>query len=210
MLWFGEETRGEIDRLQALGFNITQTTNPADVTPANLANYRVLVVAYTAPGTLGSAQPAIQSYVNLGRGLLIHQPNAAGVTDYTPTGFDVSISSGWWCDQPRDPSGGHIVDGTHPVTTGLSDADLSGAFDTVGSLGPSFHLLASSAICGDPALAVGTLGSGHVAFEDGNASPAADIPGRDAYWVNLLAWLCSAGPTPTRESTWGRLKAMYR
>jgi len=209
MLWFGPESPSEISRLQALGFNITQTINPADITTANLANYRVLVINLTGPGVLDPAQPSIQNFVSAGGGLLIHQPNALGLTDYTPTGFDVVITSPFWCNFDANALG-HIVDGSHPITAGLLDSDLSGAFDLVGSLGPGFQVLARSLDCGDPALAAGTLGSGRVAFEDGNASPQAQYPGSNSYWGNLLSWLCSAGPTPTRGSTWGSVKAIYR
>jgi len=209
VLWFGIESPSEIGRLQSLGFNVTQTTNPAAITAANLANYDVLVVAYTGPGVLGSAKPLIESFVNSGKGLLIHQPNTPGTLDYAPTGLGAAILSAAWCNFPGSATS-TIVDGSHPITLGLTDADLSGALDQVTSLGAGYHLLAKSLVCGDPSVAVGTLGGGRVVFEDNNASPISIVPGSDRYWGNLFSWVCSGGQTPTRDQTWGTVKVLYR
>jgi hypothetical protein len=191
ILWFGYSAPFEISRFQSLGFNITQTTKPADVNPANLLNFSVLVIAFTGPGVLGAAQADIEAYVKSGHGLLIHQPNSIGTTDYTPANFDVTINDVWWCGVPLGggPFEATIVDGTHPITTGLVDTDLSAAADFVGSIGPGYFLLAQNEGCADPALAAGTSGAGRVAFEDGNGSSGSIDPGSDAYWTNLFTWL---------------------
>lgn len=208
-LWFGTASTGEIARLNGLGLFVTQTFNPADLSVANLSNYQVLVVAYTGPGVIGAQQAAIQAFVTSGGALLVHQPDAVGVTDYTPAGFDVNIANVYWCTAGTDYFG-HIVNGAHPIMAGLADADLSGSFDLVGGIGPSYTVLAVNASCLDPSVAAGTLGTGRVAFEDGNVSPAAFVPGSNLYWVNLFAWLCTGSPVPTHRHTWGELKTAYR
>jgi hypothetical protein len=188
VLWFGNGSGDEIARISGLGPIVTQTFNTADLSAANLANYNVLVVAYTPPGIIGGSQADIQSFVLTGGALLIHQPNADNaVLDYAPAGFGVTITAAGWCNYPDASSAqGHIVNGAHPITTGITDADLSGAFDLVGSIGPGYTVLAVNASCLDPALAVGTLGSGRVVFEDGNANSGAFIPGSDNYWANVF------------------------
>jgi hypothetical protein len=135
--------------------------------------------------------------VSSGHGLLIHQPNAAGTIDYAPPGFGVTILSEWWCG--IEGGGGSdvatIVDDTHPIVAGLVDGDVSGAFDFVGPVGSGYALLTRNSECGDPALLAGSFGAGHVAFEDGNASPGSDRPGGDAYWTQLFTWLGTCNGT---------------
>jgi len=212
VLWFGTDTGDEIARITGLGMVVTHTTNPADVNAGNLANYNVLVVAYTGAGVLGGNQADIQSFVNSGGALLIHQPNVSNaVLDYTPAGFGVAITSNAWCNFPDPGSAqGHIVTNAHPITSSLTDADLSGAFDLVGSIGPGYTLLAINAACLDPSLAACNFGSGRVVFEDGNVNTAAFIPGSDHYWSSVFDWLCNGNGTPTHPVTWGQLKSSYR
>ena len=206
VLWFGVQSPSELDRLRALGLTITQTTNPSDLTLANLStNYNVLVIAYTGPSVIGGQQGGIQAYVNGGGGLLIHQPNALGTIDYAPAAFDATITDIFWCN-----SAATIVNGAHAITAGLTDADLSGGFDRVGAIGAGYTLLAREIGCSEPALAAGSSGSGRVVFETGNASPLSLDPGSDLYWTRVFDWLCLAGVTATRPATWGAVKASYR
>lgn len=213
VLWFGQDAGGvgdEIARLAGLGFAITQTLNPADVNLLNLMNYDVLVVAYIGPGTLGANQGDIQTYVTIGGSLLIHQPNAAGTIDYAPAGFEVTIQDPFWCNFPVDHAA-TIVNGAHPVTAGLANADLSGALDLVASIGGGYTLLARNAVCNDAAVAAGTLGLGNVVFEDGNANPISIDPGSDQYWTQVFNWLCSTGPVISVEGkSWGGVKTLYK
>jgi len=213
VLWFGPGGGSGVEdqRISGLGFPATFTNNPADLSAANLVNYRILVVAGTGPGVIASAQAAIESFVRAGGGLLIHQPNISGVLDYTPAGFDVNTTDTYWCGFPSGHIG-HIVNGSHPITGGLTDADLSGPFDWVASLGPGYALLAVNNLpgCMDPMLGAGTLDNGNVVYEDGNCYSGSLAPGSDQYWTNLFTWLCSGSPTPTHNETWGKLKSIYR
>lgn len=201
----GEDT--EIERLRAFGYEI-QLIGRSQLAYPQLADWDIVVIAYTEPGFLAAQQPALQAFVDTGGGLLIHQPNHPGLADYTPIGFSVDIASPVWCSATGHVA--HVDNASHPVTAGLSDADLSGAFDAVASLGASFTVLASSTECSTPALAVGTSGIGRVAFDTGNASPSSIRPGEEAYWDALLRWLCTSGPIGVEPVTWGRTKASYR
>lgn len=209
VLWYGSVFSNEVTRFAGLGYSITTTLNPADLAFANLVNYSILVIAYTGPGVLAPEQTDIQTFVLAGHSLLIHQPNAAGLMDYTPAGFDVQINNAAWCNFPANATA-TIVNAAHPITTGLADADLSGAFDFVGSLGPLFTVLTKSVACGDPALAAGTLGGGRVVFDDGFGATTATLPGTDSYWANMFFWLCTGGAVPAQHNTWGHLKTLYR
>ncbi len=213
VLWFTNPFgSNDAARLSGLGLFITVTTNPADLNAVNLANYDVLAIAYTGAGVIGAAQPVIQAYVASGHGLLIHQPSVEGSIDYAPAAFGVNILSLWWCGVSggTGPFGAIIVNGAHPITTGLTDADLSGDFDEAGPIGPGYTVLAVNASCGTPSLAAGTTLNGRVAFETGNASLGAADPGSNLYWSQLFSWLCTPQATPAQRPTWGRVKMLYR
>jgi hypothetical protein len=213
VLWFTRNLiTDEIARLSGLGLLITTTANPADLNAVNLANYDVLVVAYAGGGVIGSAQPVIQAYVTSGHGLLIHQPNLSGSIDYAPAAFEVNVLSPWWCGVVGGGgvSAATIVDGSHAITTGLANADLSGDFDYVGPIGPGYTVLARNVGCGSPALAAGTILNGRVVLETGNGSAASGDPGSNLYWSHVLNWLCTPQMTPAQRDTWGRVKLLYR
>jgi len=212
VLYFGDDQFGNGARLAGLGLSITQTVNPADLNAANLAQYDVLVIAFTGPGVIAAHQADIAAFVAADNGLLIHQPNVAGAIDYAPAGFDVTISDICWCGGCITVQyNATIVNGAHPITSGLADTDLSGDFDQTSVLGGAYTVLAKNTICTDnPSLAAGTFGAGRVAYESGNASASAFVPGSDAYWAHLFEWLCIGATTPTNADSWGRLKVLYR
>src|SRR5262245_25027214 len=88
VLWYSLDSRGEtIPRLTGLCCTFTQTQDPADLDASNLANYDVLVIAFTGPGVIGAKQPAISAFTSADNGLLIHQPDTEGALDYAPAGF---------------------------------------------------------------------------------------------------------------------------
>jgi len=210
ILWFrhfsGEDS--ERERLMEFGYDVTLTDREESLVIDNLMNYGILVIAYTPPGALTAQHGDILAYVSQGGGVLIHQPNATGIVDYAPPGFDVEILNPFWCQVGGEFS--EIVDGSHPITSGLANADLSGAFDDVGALGSGYSVLAKSTLCDVPSLAVGTSGLGRVAFDTGNGSAQSASPGSEQYWDQLFGWLCTAGPISVKPSTWGSTKAAYR
>ena len=209
VLWFGDDN-GNVSYLARLGLSFTQTNNPADLSAANLANYDVLVIAFTGPGEIGAHQADIAGFVAANNGLLIHQPNELGVLDYAPAGFDVTITDQCWCGNCGF-NDAQIVNGAHPITSGLTDTDLPGDFDTAANLGAGYTLLARNVVCtNNPSLAAGGFGTGRVAFETGFAAVNSIDAGSDAFWARLIEWLCIGSQTPTTPDTWGRVKVLYR
>jgi hypothetical protein len=209
ILWFHRAgAEGELDRLRALGYDITVVDSASLLALSNLLNYGTLVIAYTGSEVIADRQADIEAFVDQGGGLLIHQPNHVGAMDYVPHGFNLHINDPVWCAPGAYVA--EIADATHPVTIGCSDADLSGAFDMVGAIGPAWRVLARNTTCGDPALAVGVAGLGRVAFDTGNGNTESVIPGTELYWDHLYGWLCTPGPIAVEPTTWGSVKAFYR
>jgi hypothetical protein len=209
ILWFHRAgSEAELDRLRALGYDITVVDGAPFLALSNLLNYGTVVIAYTGPELIADRQADLEAYVDQGGGLLVHQPNHVGAMDYMPHGFDLHINSSVWCAPGAYVA--EIADATHPVTAGCTDADLSGAFDTVGAIGPSWRVLARNTTCGDPALAVGVTGLGRVAFDTGNGNTECVIPGTELYWDHLFSWLCTPGPVAVEATSWGSVKASYR
>jgi hypothetical protein len=211
ILWLREGgADAEVGRLQALGHDVT-IGGYGMLNATALEEFGVLVLAYFQPGILESFRPVISDFVVGGGGLLIHQPNSAGTLDYTPAGFDVTMSGALWCNgASSEDYVATIVDAGHPVTVGLADSDLSGDYDIVESLGPGFSVLTRNAVCNTPALAAGTTGTGRVLLDTGNANLQSLIPGTELYWDRVFGWLCTPGTISVEPSTWGAAKAMYR
>ena len=206
VLYYSYTLGGDDTRLVDLGYDVVSTSDPADLAIDNLLNYTVLIIFLTAPGEITGYQGDISTFVDVGGSLFIHQPNAVGVVDYAPAGFDVEITDVMWCPEGYDAV---IVDGSHPLTMGFTDDDLAGDFDTAGVLGDGYTLLTENAYCGTPQMAVGTYGQGRVLFDTANFHPNAYDPGSDAFVTNLMDWLCM-GVVSSEETTWSELKAIYR
>lgn len=208
ILWYRRGgADGELERLQARGYDITQA-GASQLTLANLVNFGVLVIAYEGPGFLAGRRDEIQAFIDQGGGVLIHQPNHVGTLDYTPLGFDVEIANEIWCTLEGYTA--VITNAAHTITAGLQDADLSGSFDVVGSIGPGYTVLATNPTCASPALAVGTSGLGRVVLDTGNGNDLSLDPGSDLYWDSLFGWLCTQTPISVAASSWGSVKSAYR
>jgi hypothetical protein len=200
-------TYNDSQRLVDLGYNVTVTSNPGDLTLANLQNYDVLIIYTTGAGIIGAYQGDIETFVSGGGGLMIRQTDYVGTIDYAPTGFEVTDYSILW------PCGYEncLVDDTHPITTGLTSADLSGVFDGVESIGAGYDtILAEQCSCHYPTLATGIFGGGVVVFDAGNFSPNALDPASDAYVMQVMDYLCYNGPVSTTPATWSSVKELFR
>lgn len=212
VLWFGFEAPGEVARLQSLGLIVSQTQNPADLNPGNLAAYDVLVIAYTGPGVIDGARATISAFVAAENGLLIHQPNTIGVIDYAPAGLGATVASFCWCggcviglEQAT------IVGAGHPITATLLNPDLPGDFDSIASVDGSYTVLARNIACpANPSVAAGEFGAGRVVLETANCAATSLDPGSNRFWANVFEWLCIRPSTPTDHTPWGRLKVLYR
>jgi hypothetical protein len=203
---FGD-AMGEASRFSALGFIVTVG---ADLSYANISQYDVVVIPLVAPGVIGGWQGDIEQFVDGGGGLFIHQPNAIGLIDYAPTGFEFTETNNFWCDPPDQ---NQIVDTAHPTMAGLANADLAGRFDqvSIGALGTGYGLIAKGigACENDVCCAGGCYGAGRVFLDLSNLSSGSIDPGADLYVVNVLDWLCDGGASPATETTWGAVKSAF-
>jgi len=186
----------EANRIRSLGYKVTTTTNVADLTRTNLQNYDVLYVGWgAAPATYSAYNSHIRNWVYYdGGGVIVEQPNTVGAVTLFPTGgYEVSVSDVMW------PNGYDAVisNGQHPITRGLSDADLAGNFDTVydTDVGYKWWILARDASTSEAvALTASYYGSGRFVFQTHNISPSAFDPGSDLYVQRLLDWAANLGP----------------
>ncbi len=146
-----------------------------------------------------------------GGGLYIHQPNAAGVIDYAPPGFEFTVADIFWCDPPDQNT---IVQPGHPTMAGLNDVDLPVRGDSVfdSALGAGYMITAVGVgSCSSHVhSAAGTYGDGRVFMDLANCSPNSIDPGADQYLINVIDWLCQEGPIASEAATWGRVRSLYR
>jgi hypothetical protein len=176
------------NRLRGLGYNVTETSNPADLNRANLQNFDVLwISAATVPSFYSSQNAEIQAWVNNdGGGLIVNQPNIIAIVSVFPPGYDVSIFDIYWPGDTRTT----IVDHSHPITQGLVDDDLSANLDWVRSqdIGANWNTLAVDLETPDDiALLAGEYGDGKLVFNTGNFA-GGDDPGSDKYLVQMTDW----------------------
>jgi hypothetical protein len=201
VLYFGTYT-DTVTRLANLGYNVTGTTDVGDLVRSNLQNYDVLWIGVGVhPSIYDSQALEIQQWVFVdGGGFVVVQPSITGaiVTAY-PTGFEVTITS---TTHGAAPYAATIVDPTHPIVQRLTDADLSGDFDTVDQtdIGASWDIIAVDAVAPDEvALLAGGYGSGRMAFSTGNFAPSSYDPGSDQFVIHLLGWLGARLCPPTYD-----------
>ena len=86
------------NRLSSLGASVYQVhvNNLGNITADSLCRYDVVLVDIQAIWSLGFLSANLQSYVLMGGGYWINQPNQAGNVPTLPSGFSVYISSAWW------------------------------------------------------------------------------------------------------------------
>jgi hypothetical protein len=209
ILYFALSMTDDFTRITDLGYNATYTIDPQDLTFANLANYNVLVIWNMSPGLIGSYRTDIVMFVSAGGSLFIHEPRF-GIVDYAPDGLEVAILSSDWCNQPAPDYWACIVDFSHPITSGLSNSDLTASWRQVFDLGPEYTVLTQNCVCLDPALAMGSYNAGKVLFDTGYFSPSTLVPGSDEYIMRIFDYLCESAGVQVQESSWGSLKACYR
>ena len=189
------------ERLQGLGYTVTETTNDGDLTQENLRNYDVLWI--DVDGTYYSLESIeeIQAWIaEDGGGVILVQPNYPGPTLLFPPGFEVTVDNGGWPGYPSEFGYVHIIDGTHPITEGITDYDAGANADWVwwDDIGPSWHVLAVDAMMPDDvvALLAGEYGEGRMVFSTGNYGTSGWNGGSDQFVLQLLTWLSQKEPPP--------------
>ena len=188
-------TSNEVERLQSLGYAVTESSNAADLTLVNLRNYDILMIYIAEPSYYSTQNTEIRNWVREERGgLIVVQPNATGSVSVFPAGFEVSISSIYL---PATYAA-CIANDLHPITHGLADADLSGNFDQVEdtAIGSDWDILARD--CDDTSqvvLLAGVYGTGRLVFNTHNFNPGSYDPGSNEYWEQMLEWALTGNRT---------------
>lgn len=177
----------EAERVRSLGYKVTTTTNIADLARSNLQNYDVLWIGITAdPATYSGYNTHIRNWVYYdGGGVIVEQPNMIGTVTLFPYGYEVEVDDIFW---PSSGSDTVITNGSHPITQGLADTDLTGNYDTVYDvdIGYKWWVLARSATESDVvALLAAYYGSGRFVFNTGNATFGY---GSDVYLQQKIDW----------------------
>lgn len=212
ILYFTDRSAGETEYAGLVGWGLVMdfSNNAADLNLDNLLNYDVLIMAFVGPDVLNAEQDtAVETFVDVGGSLYIHQPGAVGEILYGPPGFEITIEDVYWCQGPNQLYfSACLVDGSHPLTAGFTNDDLQGDYDLVGDIGPAYNLLAHNCVCEDPALAVGYHGTGLVVFDTGNFF-GAETPSAE-YVENLFDYLCTGHVVSSERAAWGNIKSLYR
>ena len=184
------------NRITSLGYSTVVWTNPSTVTPENLSGVDVLFVVTGFAASLEDQASVIESYVAGGGGLVLEQPNLEGPVAILPPGLGAGVFSRWYdnLNVLITPDGL-----THPITAGLTAADIPGNMDTVriGDISPAYTVLAVGAA--NPNLVVvaaAVYGKGRVVLDTGNVHPWSLRPGSDLYLRELLDWV----GTPTVQT----------
>jgi hypothetical protein len=185
---------GSVDPCARVGslFASVTTVRSIDAVPADLSPYQLFFLGYGEGTLLNSRSAQLIAYVQGGGGLIVEQPNLAGRVDVYPPGFEMTVTDITWPGFPGDPPPTEFTSAgaSHPILSGLSPVDLSGNFDIVplSTLGPGWTILAKSAAHPHLALAVGTYGTGRIAFTSSNISAASIDGGSDAFVRQLIQW----------------------
>ncbi len=157
-------------RLTQLGFtvdNISQT----ELNIGNFSQYDVVYLPsawydndYSDPSAFDAAYLDFRTYVSQGGGLVVEQPNpdtpsSPSLLPYTVT-FDESMAFD-----------GEVVFSGHPITEGLTDADMPGGTDEITSYDTDHYLeLAQDDTTGYPTLLVLIHGLGKIAIHTANSA----------------------------------------
>lgn len=175
-------------RMSSLGFTAVAWSNSYQVTPEALADVDVLMVLTGSAFLLEYQADFIEVFVREGGGLVVEQPNFGDNVAIMPPGLEISISNRLYTDMSiaLTPEAA-----THPLTAGLSPADVSGNMDEVyrQDISPAYAILAVGA--SNPelvALVAASYGSGKVVFCTGNIHPYSLSPGSDEYVSRLVTW----------------------
>jgi len=185
-----------VSRMRNMGYDVTESTDPSDLTRTNLGSYDVLWIGYsTSPSFYASQNGEIRSWVSEdGGGLIVEQPDYAGAVTVFPPGFEVDITSN---SQPTTYEG-CIANSSHPITQGLSDTHLSGNFDQVedADIGSQWDILARDCdATSQIVLLAGNYGSGKLIFNTHNFGVFSPDRGSNQYLSRLLDWTGSGAKT---------------
>jgi len=183
------------NRLSSLGASVyqIQVNNLGNISADSLCKYDVVLVDIQAIWSLGFLSANLQSYVSMGGGYWINQPNQVGNVPTLPAGFSVYVSSQWWNCGYSSCQKYTPLALLHPITTGLNKDETSGDYDIQGSWGNSWNILIIDTTNGpnDPTLMVGNYGNGRIAYTDHCFSWNCVDPGTNNYLERITKWVAS-------------------
>lgn len=187
------------DRLRTLGATVYEVpvSSIGSITADSLCSYDFVLVDIGAVSSLGFLGPSLQTYVSMGGGYWINQPNQVGSVPTLPPGFDVYVSSIWYgcgnssCQTPT------AAYSTHPITSGMPLDWTSGDYDTESSWGASWTVLITDV---GPTLMTGNYGLGRLVYTDHCFSSTCIDPGTDGYIDRIGNWLAEGPCGPLNAS----------
>jgi len=181
--------------LSSLGASVyqVQVNNLGNISADSLCKYDVVLVDVQAIWSLGFLSANLQSYVSMGGGYWINQPNQVGNVPTLPAGFSVYVSSQWWNCGYSSCQKYTPLALLHPITTGLNKDETSGDYDIQGSWGNSWNILIIDTTNGpnDPTLMVGNYGNGRIAYTDHCFNWSCVDPGTNNYLERITKWVAS-------------------
>jgi Domain of unknown function (DUF4350) len=196
-----------VAQLAGDGFNVSTTA--AGVDNISLTPYRILVICeisnYNSPYTPAEVA-AIQTFVGLGGGLLVMAENTDLPNNVGPVAQAFGTTTEVFYLDPLDYYFNNFA--AHPIFAGISQLYYrAGGALNGGGLTPAvaFGPAGEEVVTAASADRVVILGDSNL-FSNG----LFDTADNRAFARNVFAWLCSGNPTPTRDSTWGRMKSLYR
>ncbi|MBN1270770.1 MAG: carboxypeptidase regulatory-like domain-containing protein [Candidatus Aminicenantes bacterium] len=193
ILYFGKNS-SEPSWFASMGATTHSITNPNDVTATLLSQYDVFFIGYSAEDQYGSLTPKktiIQNFIANGGGVILEQPSVTGYTcGFFPSGFAVTVFSTWW----KGSSSSMYITAAgqnHPITKGLTTADLSGNFEEVrdSQIGAQWEILVRHSVyTNNVVLLAGEYQNGRLVFFTGNMGSASSKRGSTQYAKNMINW----------------------
>jgi hypothetical protein len=192
------------------GQGISVTTTAAGLDHIDLSPYNVIVIdvlsSWNSPYT-PSEVAAIQAFQAHGGGLLIMGDNDGTMNvNINPVSIPLGTTCGLSTIAPLDLYINNFI--AHTIFSGISTIYMRAA----GALGVSPPSVAAALEpAGAPVVSLVELPR-TVITGDGNLWDNVYIGNVDnaRFAVNVFHWLCEAGATPTKPSSWGKLKTLYR
>jgi hypothetical protein len=211
-IYISYEPAGVYSQLVTLlaGQGISVTTTAAGLDNIDLSPYNVIVInegsSWNSPYT-PSEVAAIQSFQARGGGLLIMGDNNGTMNvNINPVSIPLGTTCGLSLISPFDLYINNFI--AHVIFSGISSIYMRAA-GALGVLPPS--VVAAIEPAGAPVVSVvdlpRTVITGDINLWDNNYIGNADD---EHFAVNVFHWLCEAGATPTKPSSWGKLKTLYR
>jgi hypothetical protein len=197
------------NRLDTAGYTYVQIPMNSDY--ATLIQYEVVLLPISHAssccyGTLNGLAADYHQYVNDGGCLYLGQPNPydMGTVPITWVPFELTVDSGYV--QTDCPA---TIVADHCMSEGLQDGDLPNPFDWAMSMGPEWEVITVGPATGYPGLITAPSGAGNVLVDFGHPSTGALCVYSDAGFAKMVD-CCLGGPVPSEQTSWGRVKSMYR